>query len=72
VRTETRLPGSAGEHRLQERDGTRRRAEAFYREQVLAALGDGVWFCQKRAPSRSPAGPQVPGGEWPGTNRDGG
>lgn len=33
LRTETRLPGSAGEHLLQEQDGTNSRAEAFYREQ---------------------------------------
>jgi len=32
------MPGSRGEHELQERYGTRSRAEAFYRHQVLAYL----------------------------------
>jgi predicted pyridoxine 5'-phosphate oxidase superfamily flavin-nucleotide-binding protein len=32
------MPGSRGEHELQERFGTRARAEAFYRKQMLAYL----------------------------------
>ena len=32
------LPGSRGEHELQERYGTRSRAEAFYKHQVLRYL----------------------------------
>ncbi len=36
--TRERLPGTAGEHALQERDGTTARAHAFYREQLLDHL----------------------------------
>tara|TARA_R110001592_G_scaffold358133_1_gene662304 strand:+ start:1263 stop:1436 length:174 start_codon:yes stop_codon:yes gene_type:complete len=32
------LPGSKGEHALQQQLGTRRRAASFYRNQVLDAL----------------------------------
>jgi hypothetical protein len=32
------MPGSCGEHDLQERYGTRSRAEAFYQHQVLSYL----------------------------------
>ena len=35
---EVELPGSAGEHQLQGRLGTTRRALAFYNKQVLAHL----------------------------------
>ena len=34
------LPGSAGEHRLQDRYGTARRAQAFYNHQMLDHLSD--------------------------------
>jgi NNP family nitrate/nitrite transporter-like MFS transporter len=36
------MPGSRGEHDLQELHGTRARAEAFYKKQVLSATMGGV------------------------------
>src|SRR6516225_9047377 len=36
------LPGSRGEHELQERYGTRSRAEAFYKRQVLSYLNPNM------------------------------
>lgn len=38
----TSLPGTAGEHLLQQRSGTVERAERFYRQQVLPELNDDM------------------------------